>query len=188
MLKPLLILALGTTPALAQMAGINSGSPMAGMAQSRQGVAGSPLMEPGQSAFAAIAEVVRALEADPQTDWENVNIDLLRQHLRDMDVVTIDSTTQTDQIEGGLRFTVTGSPAVAPSIIRMVLAHAQMVDGIDGWAYSAVAIKGGAILTVTVPPSGLAKLKGLGFYGLLASGIHHQPHHWMMANGMSMGG
>ncbi len=68
------------------------------MAQSPQGVAGSPLTEPGQSAFAAIAEVVRVLEADPQTDWENVNVDLLRQHLRDMDVVTIDSTTQTDQI------------------------------------------------------------------------------------------
>ena len=153
-----------------------------------QGVGGSPLSEPGQSAFAAIAEVVRQLEADPDTDWNNVTLDVLREHLRDMDVVTIDSVAVAEDVEGGVRFTITGSPTVAPSITRMALGHADVMDGVDGWSYSAEALDNGAVLTVLVPAEDLAKLKALGFYGMLASGGHHQPHHWMMANGGGMGG
>ncbi len=199
MKKTLLLLALMTTPAMAQMQHPANSAPDASASTmndmqmmttgtaAQTGVGGSPLFEPGQSAFAAIAEVVRAMEADPQTDWENVDIDALRQHLRDMDVVTIDSSAQADEIEGGMRFTITGAPGVAPSITRMALGHALVMDGVDGWNYTASAIDGGAILEVTVPQADLPKLKGLGFYGLLASGMHHQPHHWMMANGGGMG-
>src|SRR5665213_2414926 len=43
--------------------------------------------QPGQSAFAAIQEIVAILEADPKTDWSRVNIEALRQHLIDMDNV-----------------------------------------------------------------------------------------------------
>ncbi len=144
---------------------------------------GLPLSEPGQSAFAAIAEVVAALEADPDTDWESVNIDALRDHLRDMSLVTINSTTVNDPIEGGMRFVVTGDSSVAPSIRRMVMAHAAIMDGTDGWAYGARETEDGAILEVTPPEAELPRLRALGFYGLLASGMHHQPHHWMMATG-----
>ncbi|MFX5914869.1 hypothetical protein ABTE45_18800, partial [Acinetobacter baumannii] len=45
--------------------------------------------QPGQSAFAAILEIVALLEADPATDWSKVNIEALRQHLIDMDNVTL---------------------------------------------------------------------------------------------------
>ncbi len=173
------------------MGGMGSGG-MAGMMgggdSTPQGVGGSPLSEPGQSGFAAIAEVVRQLNADPNTDWSNVTIDALRQHLRDMDVVTIDSTAVAEDVEGGVRFTVTGAPDVAPSITRMALGHAGVMDGVDGWRYSAEALDNGATITILVPDADLAKLKGLGFYGMLASGPHHQPHHWMMANGGGMGG
>jgi hypothetical protein len=161
---------------------------MGGMSNAPQGVGGSPLSEPGQSGFAAIAEVVRQLEADPNTDWSKVTIDALRQHLRDMDVVTIDSTAVAEDVEGGVRFTITGGADVAPSITRMAVGHAGVMDGVDGWRYSADALDNGATVTVLVPEADLAKLKGLGFYGLLASGPHHQPHHWMMANGGGMGG
>ncbi len=163
------------------------GGMMGGQDQA-QGVGGSPLSEPGQSAFAAIAEVVRQLEADPNTDWNNVTIDVLREHLRDMDVVTIDSTAVAEDVDGGVRFTITGAPDVAPSITRMALGHAGVMDGVDDWRYSAEALDNGAVLTVLVPEADLAKLKALGFYGMLASGMHHQPHHWMMANGGGMGG
>lgn len=37
--------------------------------------------ETGQSAFAALAEIVTILQADPETDWERVDIDGLRRHL-----------------------------------------------------------------------------------------------------------
>ena len=46
--------------------------------------------QPGQSAFAAIQEIVDILEADPKTDWSKVNIDALREHLVDMSNVTLD--------------------------------------------------------------------------------------------------
>ncbi|MCC2098329.1 MAG: hypothetical protein KDJ29_15640, partial [Hyphomicrobiales bacterium] len=45
---------------------------------------GTPV-QPGQSAFAAIQEIVEILEADRSTDWSKVNIPALRQHLIDMD-------------------------------------------------------------------------------------------------------
>ena len=159
------------------------GHNMAGMGTQAAGIGGSPLTEAGQSAFATIAEVVNVLKADPNTDWSNVSIDALREHLRDMDVVTIDSSTVTEDVGGGVRFIVTGAEDVSPSIQRMVMAHAQVMNGVDGWSYSAEEIPDGAILTVIPPEADLAKLKGLGFYGIMASGMHHQPHHWMMATG-----
>lgn len=169
-----------------------SASEMSGMqmmnmeTEPQSGIGGSPLFEPGQSAFAAIAEVVKTLNANPDTDWSNVDIDTLREHLRDMDVVTIDSISEANDIEGGVRFTVTGGPDVAPSITRMVLSHAIVMDGVDDWAYSAQELVNGAEISITVPESDLKKLKALGFYGMLASGPHHQPHHWAMANGKGM--
>lgn len=47
-----------------------------------------PIM-PGQDAFGTIQEIVRMLEADPATDWSKVNIGALREHLIDMDEVTM---------------------------------------------------------------------------------------------------
>ena len=190
MLKPFIIVTLLGTPALAQMAHTN-GMTHDGMNQTLQGmtsvppegIGGSPLFEGGQSAFSAIAEVVRVLEADPNTNWAMVDIPALRAHLRDMDIVTIDSTTATIAIEGGLRFEITGSGAVVEAIQRMALAHAGMMDGADNWHYAVDAIKNGAAMTVRVPEADLPKLKALGFYGIMASGMHHQPHHWAMATG-----
>ena len=186
MLRIFAILTVMAAPAFAQMQHtpeMQHGQGVVIPGQMAQGIGGSPLIEPGQSAFAAIAEVVIVLSADPHTDWSAVNIDGLREHLRDMDIVTIDSRTDTEEVEGGLRFIVTGAEDVTPSIQRMVMAHVQVMDGVDSWTYSAEEISGGAIMTVSVPATDLAKLKGLGFYGIMASGMHHQPHHWMMATG-----
>jgi uncharacterized protein (DUF1786 family) len=44
---------------------------------------------PGQEVFGTIGEIVRILEADPATDWSKVNINPLREHLIDMDEVTM---------------------------------------------------------------------------------------------------
>jgi len=142
-----------------------------------------PATEPGQGAFAAIPEIVRALSANPDTDWSKVNIRRLREHLRDMDVVMIDADARSEEIPGGLRFIVTGDAGVAPSIRRMAKAHARVMNGVDGWTYSAHETPDGAIMEVHVPEKDLPKLKGLGFFGVMAGGMHHQPHHWMMATG-----
>ncbi len=148
-----------------------------------QGMMAAPVIEPGQGAFAAIAEIVAKLESDSTTDWTKVNIAGLRAHLRDMDVVTVDSRVAVNNIDGGVEFTVTGAPDVAPSIQRMTVAHAAVMGGTNGWQFTAKEIDGGAVVTVKVPPLDLDKVRALGFYGVLALGSHHQAHHWMMASG-----
>ena len=59
--------------------------------------------EPGQGAFAAIAEIVAMLTTDPETDWAQVDIAALRQHLIDMDnLVTFAEATQEDRPDGAV--------------------------------------------------------------------------------------
>ncbi|HHB80441.1 MAG TPA: hypothetical protein ENK83_01645 [Aliiroseovarius sp.] len=181
--KPAMLAAslLATGPALAQTAGMDHvlHSQMGG----HMGGQMAPVSEPGQGAFAAIAEIVATLEADPATDWSQVNIDALRSHLVDMDLVTARSTAESTPIEGGLRFTVHGSGEVTGAVQRMVLAHAAIMDGVGDWHFAAQKTDDGAILDVTVPEADRARLAGLGFYGVMATGMHHQAHHWAMATG-----
>jgi hypothetical protein len=80
------------------------------------------LREGGQSAFAAIQEIVSQLMADPTTDWSRVDIDGLRQHLIDMDNVTLRARVHVEEVEGGARFEATRqSPARSAPWFRPTL-------------------------------------------------------------------
>ncbi|HKJ61050.1 MAG TPA: hypothetical protein VKA94_03515 [Hyphomicrobiales bacterium] len=138
--------------------------------------------EGGQSAFAAIQEIVAILMADPTTDWSIVDIAALRQHLVDMDNVTLRAQVETQEIEGGARFVVTSDdPAVMTSVRTMVPAHVTTMNGVNDWAMQAEETEGGAVLTVTGPDA--ARIRGLGFIGLMTVGMHHQTHHLALASG-----
>jgi hypothetical protein len=139
--------------------------------------------ETGQSAFAAIQEIVGLLENDPNTDWLKVNIDALRDHLLDMDAVTLHATVDDRPVNGGIAFTVTGEGPVIDSIRRMVMAHAATMNGVNGWQYAPMEAPGGAIMTVIVPAQDQEKLRALGFFGVLTVGMHHPEHHLMIARG-----
>ena len=190
-----LVLIAGLAPiaALAQQAApgpmTHDGSmTMRGEAHAHMGAVGpaSPAQS-GQSAFAAIQEIVAILEADPATDWSKVDIDALRQHLVDMNAVTLSARVARTSVDGGFRFDVTGDGPVADSIRRMVLAHAATMNGWDGWTFAAEPRDDGASLTVKAPPQDAAKLQGLGFFGVLTLGMHHQMHHLMIARGQRVG-
>jgi hypothetical protein len=137
--------------------------------------------EAGQAAFATIQEIVSKLEADPKTDWSKVNIEALRQHLIDMDNVTLRAVVTTDAVAQGVRYTVTGEGSTVASIQRMVLAHAATMNGVNGLMLTAKALPIGAELSVKTGE--LQKAKALGFIGMMTIGMHHQQHHWMIANG-----
>ena len=139
--------------------------------------------QPGQSAFAAIQEIVAILLADPATDWSKVNINVLRRHLIDMDNVTLHAAVRSETVDGGLRFNVSGTGAVRGSIQRMVTAHAAAMNRTGGWQYRAEVTPAGAIMTVTTPAADAAKLRALGFIGVMAIGMHHPAHHLMIARG-----
>ncbi len=137
--------------------------------------------ETGQSAFAAIQEIVGLLQADPDTDWSKVDIDALRQHLVDMDNVTLRAVVKNQPIKGGMTFLVSSEQeAVSASIQRMVLAHAAVMDGVDGLYMRAAVQPNGAVLDVKGDE---VKIKALGFFGIMATGMHHQAHHLAIARG-----
>ncbi len=139
-------------------------------------------IETGQSAFAAIAEIVALLQADQHTDWNAVNIDALRTHLADMDAVTLRSDVVTNHVHGGAVFEVTSSDAkVTGSIRRMMLAHGATMSGAGGMDMASVEVEGGARMTVTGPNP--AMIRGLGFFGVMTLGMHHQVHHMALALG-----
>ncbi len=141
--------------------------------------------ETGQAAFAAIQEIVAMLDANPATDWTKIDIEGLRQHLIDMNNVTLGAAVEAAEVEGGIRFTVSGEGPVRESVRRMVIAHAATMNGVDGWKFVAKPSDNGAALTV-LPPDQASKIKlrALGFIGVMTRGMHHQQHHWMLATGM----
>ncbi len=140
--------------------------------------------EGGQSAFAALAEIVALLEADPETDWSKVNIAGLREHLVDMNELTLgaqaEQVLETDQIV----FSIRGAGKTLRAIQAMVPAHARELDKMAQWSVSAETTPDGAILIVKPQDRrDLEKVRALGFFGLMATGAHHQSHHFAMAKG-----
>jgi hypothetical protein len=169
-----------------QMGGMPGHEAMGGMMHGPGQQAAIP-MEPGQAAFGAIQEIVGKLQADPQTDWSKVNVDALRQHLIDMDEVTMRATAQKEPIENGLRIKVTGIGRTLEAIQRMVPEHVRDIDGMYGWTVRATTLPNGVELTVTTSNTAdVQKIRALGFMGIMVQGGHHQMHHLAMAKGEMM--
>ena len=141
---------------------------------------------PGQDAFGTIQEIVRILEADPTTDWSKVNIDALREHLIDMNEMTLQAVATERVLDNGIEIAVTGEGRTRDAIKRMVPAHAHELNAI-GWKARTEDLPNGVRLVVTsADPNQVTKLKALGFMGIMVQGSHHQLHHLMMAKGEFM--
>ena len=154
----------------------NMGSPAAGVATLA-----------GQDAFGAIQEIIAILEADASTDWTKVDISALRSHLVNMNRLVIDAEVAEETIAGGLRIAISGQGKTLDAVQEMVIAHASTINGYNGWSVIAELTSQGATLTATSGDEGeAAHIRGLGFFGLMASGSHHQMHHLSLARGESM--
>ena len=144
----------------------------------------------GQDAYAAVAEVVRILEADSTTDWSKVNLEALRQHLIDMNAVTLSSQVAQTSMPGGGRFDVTGEGRTSAAIRRMLTAHASVLDRLPAYRARVEEIPGGVRLTVvarkTDDRATEARIRGMGFIGLLTVDAHHSRHHLALARGHGM--
>jgi hypothetical protein len=134
--------------------------------------------------------VIAALEADSTTDWSKVNIEALRQHLIVMNDVTLGARATQSPIAGGARMDVTGDGRVATSIRAMLHAHAPQLEALGTYRATVTDIPGGARLTVTAAAAGdsatVARIRALGFVGLLTVGNHHAQHHMALARGEAM--
>jgi hypothetical protein len=144
----------------------------------------------GQAAFATIQEIARLLQADPTTDWSKVKLEALRLHLIDMDLVTMQSRVTAAPVADGAAFVVRGAGETIGAIKRMTASHVQMVEMEGGPRVTRTELPDGVRLVVTARTSGsateAARIRGLGFIGLMTSGDHHQMHHLMMASGQGM--
>lgn len=142
---------------------------------------------PGQAAYGSISEVVRMLEVDPNTDWSKVNIEALRQHLIDMDAVVMHAAVKQHNVAGGMEAVVTGTGKTAGAITRMLASHTMMLDKSADYHATTASVPGGLRFTVTArnPSDSLtvARIRGLGFAGLLTEGDHHAAHHMALARG-----
>ncbi|MFW6206313.1 MAG: hypothetical protein ACOC5J_00095 [Gemmatimonadota bacterium] len=157
--------------------------------ESGQAVAGPPLSleRIGNSAFAAIQEVVAELNARDDTDWSRVDLEALRQHLLDMQRFTLDAeVVEREQIDGGLRVAVRGPDAETHRSLRSSLeAHAPMLEQEMGWTVSVTEGEDRIVLEATADTLEEAeRIRGLGYIGLMVSGSHHREHHWQIATGL----
>lgn len=158
------------------------------------GCAGQPsnadesLTEAGHGAYAALQEIVAYLEADPSTDWSTVDLGALRDHLVDMDEVILRSNATVVEVPGGFEATVSGEGRTVGAIQRMVTEHTHRGLALHaGWQATVENRAGGVVLRVTSQePGEETHIRGLGFYGLMATDAHHQEHHLEMARGRGM--
>jgi hypothetical protein len=74
----------------------------------------------------------------------------------------------------------------------MVGPHANELNQMKEWSAKTETIPGGLRLAVVAKDptdaKTVARIRGLGFIGLLVQGGHHQPHHLAMARGEGIAG
>jgi hypothetical protein len=154
----------------------------------RPGTASEAPQQPGQAVFGALREVLERLEADSATDWSRVDLDALRQHLVEMDLLFRDAKVAREALADGMRYVVTGSPEVVAAAGRMGTMHAGMLAA-ERPAWRVVVEQRLADVVFEVrssDPEQQAKIRGIGFFGMLATGAHHGPHHLALAAGRTM--
>ena len=141
----------------------------------------------GQAAFGAISEVVQILDADPATDWAKVNLEALRQHLIDMDAVMMRSSVKQRNVAGGIEAEVTSTGVALASLQRIAENHNQMLNMMPDYRVSLVQLSSGVRLTILARDAAnvktVARIRGLGFAGMLTEGDHHAAHHLAIARG-----
>ncbi|MBY6154682.1 hypothetical protein KUV47_15780 [Vannielia litorea] len=136
---------------------------------------------PGDDVFGAIAEIVALLAADPDTDWNRVKLNDLREHLLDMETAARGPLPEQRFIATGIEIDV---PRSLASVGRLVSAHAPVLENETGWSSRVIEDSDGLIWRVEAEAAGdVPRVHALGFLGLLATGAHHQAHHLAMAKG-----
>jgi len=116
----------------------------------------------------------------------------LRQHLIDMNEVTLRSEVKATVVPSGLVTDVTGSGRTEQAIRRMVVPHTVELNKMPEWSTQTEVIPGGLRLTVVAKnpddAKTVARIRGLGFIGPPVQGAHRQPHHLAIAKGEELQG
>ena len=89
-----------------------------------------PLKEAGNDVFGTLQEAITALNNDPTTDWRQVDVEKLRQHLLDMGDMTINVDIVSRQdIPAGLEVVIAPTTARAKQALQRALAaHPKQLE------------------------------------------------------------
>jgi hypothetical protein len=104
-----------------------------------------------------------------------------------MNDVALRSEVSAASVPGGLTMDVTGTGRTEQAIGRMVVLHTAELNAMPEWSARTQEIPGGLRLTVVSKKPDdsktIARIRGLGFIGLLVQGAHHQPIAWRWQRG-----
>jgi len=155
---------------------------------------GLVLVPPDRALYRRLHNRMRAVTDRffPATDWTRVDLERLRQHLIDMSAVMLGAVVKQAPVPGGLAMEITGAGRTEHAIRAMVVPHAVELDRMPEWSAKTESLPGGVRLTVIAEKPDdarlIARIRGLGFAGLITEGAHHQPHHLAMARGEAFTG
>lgn len=141
----------------------------------------------GPFVFAELSRVIDILERDHDTNWDQVDLDVLRDHLIDMELV-FSQARSTTEIEGTtIKFSVTSvDPEVFRAAREMATAHGRFLPSSSGYVWKTQATEDVVVIEISAATFDLAtKAAALGFFGLLTLDDHHSFHHEMMARGFA---
>jgi len=98
-------------------------------------MSGGGLTEAGNDAFGTIQEVIAKLNNNPNTDWEKVNLEALRQHLLDMNDMTLNVEVISQKpIRNGMKAIVRPTTArAALALERVFKANPTQLKREAGW-------------------------------------------------------
>ena len=103
-----------------------------------------------------------------------------------MNLLTTKAEVEKTVVGSTVTFDISGQGKVLRAIQSMVPAHSMELAKIPNWRVLGEKTDTGARLQVgSDNATELAKINALGFFGLMATGAHHQPHHLAMANGIN---
>jgi hypothetical protein len=96
----------------------------------------------------------------------------------------VDVTSQTPIKNGVKSIVKPTTKRAASALARVFAAHPYQLQKETGWIMKVTKDGDKYILETTSKNANDAdKIRGLGYIGLMAFGMHHQVHHWMMAIG-----
>lgn len=142
---------------------------------------------PGHSgdALGEVQRTVGLLLADPATDWSEIRLSRLRQRLADLNEITMNARVEEREAPGGLDVSVGGDEGTLESLRRIVPEHVRRMDGFRGWEVN-LEDDAGETLGISIRADDAAEVevvRGLGFFGFLASGVHRPQNNLAVVRG-----
>ncbi len=137
-------------------------------------------------ALGTVQQTVGMLLADRSTDWSEIRVARLRQRLVDLNEIVMYAEAEEREVPGGLEITVGGRERTLAALHRVVPEHVRRMDGFRGWSVTLADADRALKLSLRSDDESEAQVvRGLGFFGFLASGVHRPQNHLALVRGRS---